>query len=118
MAKQAQQGDGLLQGSLNMLILRTFLFGPSHGNQIARRIHRTTNEFLQMQHGSLYSTLLRLQQQGWMSAKWELAPDRNRKFKYYGLTDEGKKQLVVRQSQWKQTAEAVTRVLWSAAEES
>ena len=118
MAKQAQQRVGLLQGTLDMLILRTLLYGPAHGHQIGKHILRTTNEFLQMQHGSLYPALHRLEERGWVSAKWEMAPDRNREFKYYRLTDKGKKQLVVEESQWKQMAEAVARVMWPAAEES
>ena len=61
MAKQAQQRVGLLQGTLDMLILRTLLYGPAHGHQIGKHIQRTTNEFLQMQHGSLYPALHRLE---------------------------------------------------------
>jgi PadR family transcriptional regulator PadR len=119
MAKQAQQRAGLLQGTLDMLILRTLLYGPSHGHQIGKQIQRTTNDFLQMQHGSLYPALHRLEKRGWVSAEWETAPDRNREFKYYRLTEKGKKQLVVEESQWKQMAEAVGRVMWPpAAEES
>jgi len=120
MAKQAQQQQrtGLLQGTLDMLILRTLLYGPAHGHQIGKHIQRTTNDFLQMQHGSLYPALHRLEQRGWVTSKWEMAPDRNREFKYYRLTEKGKKQLVVEESAWKQMAEAVARVMWPAAEES
>ena len=64
MAKQAQQRVGLLQGTLDMLILRTLLYGPAHGHQIGKHIQRTTNEFLQMQHGSLYPALHRLERSG------------------------------------------------------
>jgi len=91
MTKQIQQRANLLQGTLDMLILRTLLYGPAHGHQIGKHIQRTTNEFLQMQHGSLYPALHRLEERGWVSAKWETAPDRNREFKYYRLTDKGKK---------------------------
>jgi PadR family transcriptional regulator PadR len=118
MAKQARQRVGLLQGTLDMLILRTLLFGPAHGHQIGKHIQRTTNEFLQMQHGSLYPALHRLEKRGWVVSKWETAPDRNREFKYYRLTHKGRKQLVAEESQWKQMAEAVARVLWPATEES
>jgi PadR family transcriptional regulator PadR len=117
MVKKAQPRNGLLQGTLDMLILRTLLYGPAHGHQIGKQIQRTTNEFLQMQHGSLYPALHRLEQRGWVSAKWETAPDINREFKYYRLTDKGKKQLVVEESQWKQMTEAVARVMWPGAEE-
>jgi PadR family transcriptional regulator PadR len=117
-AKRTQPRVGLLQGTLDMLILRTLLYAPAHGHQIGKHIQRTTNDFLQMQHGSLYPALHRLERRGWVSAKWETAPDRNREFKYYRLTAQGKKQLVTEESYWKQMAEAVARVMWPAAEES
>ena len=117
-AKQAQQSANLLQGTLDMLILRTLLYGPAHGHQIGKHIQRTTNDYLQMQHGSLYPALHRLQRRGWVTAKWEMAPDRNREFKYYRLTQKGKKQLAVEESLWKRMAEAVARVMSPAAEES
>jgi PadR family transcriptional regulator PadR len=115
--KQDRQSASLLQGTLDMLILRTLLYGPSHGHQIGKHIQRTTNEFLQMQHGSLYPALHRLER-GWVTAKWETAPDKNREFKYYRLTEKGRKQLVIEESQWKRMAEAVARVMWPAAEEN
>ena len=118
MAKQRPERANLLQGTLDMLILRTLLYGPAHGHQIGKHIQQTTNDFLQMQHGSLYPALHRLERRGWVASKWEMAPDRNREFKYYRLTDKGRKQLVVEESQWKQMAEAVARVMWPAAEES
>jgi PadR family transcriptional regulator PadR len=115
MAKQAQLRVGLLQGTLDMLILRTLLYGPAHGHEIGKHIQRTTNEFLQMQHGSLYPALHRLEKRKWIVSKWETAPDRNREFKYYRLTDKGRKQLLVEESQWKQMAEAVARIMWPPA---
>ena len=66
---------------------------------------------------SLYPALHRLEQKGWVTSKWETAPDRNQEFKYYRLTDNGKKQLLAEESQWKQMAEAVARVMWPIAEE-
>src|ERR1700678_1104162 len=116
--QEAQQRANLLQGTLDMLIPRTLLHGPAHGHQSGKHIQRTTNDFLQMQHGSLYPALHRLEKRGWVSAKWETAPDRNRQFKYYRLTNKGKKQLVVEESQWKQMAEAVALVMWPASGES
>ena len=116
--EQARQRANLLQGTLDMLILRTLLYGPMHGHQIGKNIQRTTNDFLQMQHGSLYPALHRLERRGWVTSKWEMAPDRNREFKYYRLTEKGRKQLVVEESEWKQMAEAVARVMWPTAEES
>ena len=116
--RQAKQHTAILQGTLDMLILRTLLYGAAHGHQIGKHIQRTTNEFLQMQHGSLYPALHRLERKGWVTAKWEKAPDRNREFKYYRLTEKGRKQLFVEEAQWKQMAEAVARVMWPAPEES
>ena len=118
MPKESKQRSAVLQGTLDMMILKTLLYGPAHGHQIGKHIQGATNEFLQMQHGSLYPALHRLEKRGWVVSKWETAPDRNREFKYYRLTDKGKKQLVVEESQWKQMAEAVARVMWPAAEES
>jgi transcriptional regulator len=117
MEKRTEQHASLLQGTLDMLILRTLLYGASHGRQIGKHIQRTTNEYLQMQHGSLYPALHRLERKGWVSSKWEMAPDRNRELKYYKLTEKGRKQLIVEESQWKQMAEAVARVMWPTAEE-
>lgn len=116
--KQTQQRANLLQGTLDMLVLRTLLYGPAHGHQIGKYIQQTTNDFLQMQHGSLYPALHRLEERGWVSSRWETAPDKNREFKYYRLTEKGRKQLLVEESKWKQMAEAVARVMWPAAEES
>jgi PadR family transcriptional regulator, regulatory protein PadR len=118
MAKESRQRSSVLQGTLDMMILKTLLYGPAHGHQIGKHIQSATNEFLQMQHGSLYPALHRLEKRGWVVSKWTTAPDRNREFKYYRLTDKGKKQLVVEESQWKQMAEAVGRVMWPAAGES
>src|SRR6201997_698362 len=77
----------LLQGTLDMLILRTLLFGPAHGHQIAKHIQRTTDDVLQVEHGSLYPALHRLERKGWISANWQPAgKDLKREFKYYRLT--------------------------------
>ena len=118
MAKNTQQRANVLQGTLDMLILRTLVYGSAHGREIGKHIQRTTNDFLQMQHGSLYPALHRLEEKGWVVSKWETAPDRNREFKYYRLTEKGRKQLMVEESQWKQMAEAVARVMWPVAEEN
>lgn len=117
MAKEKQQRANLLLGTLDMLILRTLVWCPAHGHQIGKHIQRTTNDFLQMQHGSLYPALHRLERKGWITSKWEMAPDRNRQFKYYRLTEKGRKQLVAEESQWKQMTEAVARVMWPTVEE-
>jgi PadR family transcriptional regulator PadR len=107
----------LLQGTLDMLILRTLLFGPAHGHQIAKHIQRTTEDLLQVEHGSLYPALHRLEKKGWVAAKWEQpAKDLKREFKYYRLTPAGRKQLVAEESKWKQLTGAIARVMWPAEE--
>jgi PadR family transcriptional regulator PadR len=111
MTKQDSERIELLQGTLDMLILRTLLFGPAHGHAIAKHIQRTSDEVLQVEHGSLYPALHRLERQGWIVSKWERAKDRNREFKYYRLTPAGKKQLATQQSKWKQVAGAIARVM-------
>ena len=82
----------LLQGTLDMLILRTLRFGPAHGRAIARHIQQTTEDVLQVEHGSLYPALHRLERKGWLSAKWEMR-DRNRELKYYRLTAAGRNEV-------------------------
>jgi PadR family transcriptional regulator PadR len=101
----------LLQGTLDMLVLRTLLFGPAHGHAIAKHIQRTSNEVLQVDHGSLYPALNRLQRQGWISSKWETMPDKNRQAKYYRLSAAGRKRLVAEESKWKKLARAIARVM-------
>jgi PadR family transcriptional regulator len=102
----------LLQGTLDMLILRTLLFGPAHGHQIAKHIQRTTVDVLKVEHGSLYPALHRMERKGWITANWELAKDQNREFKYYRLAPAGRKQLAREESKWKLLATAVARVMW------
>lgn len=116
MTKDSSRRSALLQGTLDMLILRTLLFGRAHGHQIAKHIQRTTADVLQVEHGSLYPALHRLERKGWVTAKWETATDRNRQFKYYCLTAGGKKQLAAEESKWKQLASAISRVMWPASE--
>src|SRR5258708_1133959 len=107
----------LLQGTLDMLILRTLLFGSAHGHQIARHIQRTTEDLLQVEHGSLYPALHRLERKGWIAAKWEPAgKDLKREFKYYRLTAAGRKQLVAEESECKQMNGAIARIIGPAEE--
>src|ERR1700691_3532643 len=107
----------LLQGTLDMLILRTLLFGPAHGHQIAKHIQRTTDDLLQVEHGSLYPALHRLERKSWIAAKWEPAgKDLKREFKYYRLTPAGRKQLLAEESKWKQMTGAIARIMWPAKE--
>jgi PadR family transcriptional regulator PadR len=107
----------LLQGTLDMLILRTLVFGPAHGHQIAKHIQRTTDDLLQVEHGSLYPALHRLERKRWIAARWEPAgKDLKREFKYYRLTPAGKKRLVAEESKWKQLTGAIARVMARAEE--
>ena len=107
----------LLQGTLDMLILRTLQAGPAHGHQIAKHIQRTTEDVLQVEHGSLYPALHRLERKGWIAARWETAgKDLKREFKYYRLTPSGRKQLTAEESKWKQLTGAIARVMWPAQE--
>ncbi len=106
----------LLQGTLDMLILRTLRLGPAHGHSIAKHIQRTTDDVLKVEHGSLYPALHRLERKGWIASKWETAKDRNREYKFYRLTAAGKKQLATEESKWKQLASAIARVMWPAQE--
>ena len=117
MARTPSNRIELLQGTLDMLILRTLLFGPAHGHQIAKHIQRTTEDLLQVEHGSLYPALHRLERRGWITAKWEVAgKDLKREFKYYRLTPAGRRQLASEESKWKQMVEAIARVMWPAEE--
>lgn len=115
MSDESQDRIELLQGTLDMLILRTLLFGPAHGHQIAKHIQRTTDDLLQVEHGSLYPALHRLERKGWIAGKWESAgKDLKREFKFYRLTPAGKKQLVSEESKWKRMTDAIARVMWPA----
>src|SRR5271163_2045128 len=117
MPKKSSERLDLVQGTLDMLILRTLLFGSAHGHQIAKYIQRTTDEVLQVEHGSLYPALHRLERKGWIAARWEPAgKDLKREFKYYRLTPAGKKQLLAEESKWKQTIGAIARIMWPAEE--
>jgi transcriptional regulator len=106
----------LLQGTLDMLILRTLIFGPVHGRAIAKHIQRTTEDVLQVEHGSLYPALHRLERKGWIAGKWEMR-DRARELKYYRLTAAGRKQLLREESKWKRLVSAIGRVMTSSVEE-
>jgi transcriptional regulator len=114
MAEESRDRTELLQGTLDMLILRTLVFGPAHGHQVAKHIQRTSDEVLQVEHGSLYPALHRLERRGWVVSKWEVAKDRKRQFKYYRLTPAGLRQLAVEESKWKQLARAIAQVMWHA----
>src|SRR5262245_21753167 len=107
----------LLQGTLDMLILRTLLFGPAHGHTIAHAIEKGSDEVLQVEHGSLYLSLHRLVGQGFLTAK-EGVSENNRKAKYYSLTAKGRKKLTAEASKWERLTRAVAGVMRPAEEES
>jgi PadR family transcriptional regulator, regulatory protein PadR len=109
--KAPAERTALLQGTLDMLILRTLFFGPAHGHQIAKHIQRTTHDVLQIEHGSLYPALHRMERRGWIVGNWETAKDRNREYKFYRLTPAGRKQLAREHSKWRQLAVAVALVM-------
>ena len=92
-----------------MLILRTLLLGPAHGHQIDKHIQRSTEDVLQVEHGSLYPAVHRLERKGWLASKWE-SGEGKRELKYYRLTALGKKQLAVEESKWEQVVRAMARV--------
>jgi PadR family transcriptional regulator PadR len=100
----------LLQGTLDLLILRTLLFGPAHGHAIAKTIERNSEEVLQVEQGSLYPALHRLIKRRWISAE-EGTSENNRRAKYYRLTAKGRKQLGVETSKWDRLAAAIGRIL-------
>ena len=103
----------LLQGTLDLLILKTLALEPMHGWGIAQRIQQISRDVLQVQQGSLYPALHRLEQQGWIQAEWG-ASENNRRAKYYSLTKAGRRQLEVETSQWERLSAAVREVLQTA----
>jgi transcriptional regulator len=100
----------LLQGTLDLLVLRTLLVGPNHGHAIAKHIQRTSEDLLQIETGSLYPALHRLEAQGLVAASWQLS-DRGKQAKYYRLTARGKKHLLAERSKWDTFARAMGLVL-------
>src|SRR4030088_3309993 len=110
MSRDAPFRGGLLQGTLHVLILRTLLAGPAHGHAIAKHIQRTSEELLQVETGSLYPALHRLEAKGWIAASWELA-DKGKRARYYRLTPRGRKQLAAEQSKWEAFSRAMGLIL-------
>ncbi|HTS25890.1 MAG TPA: PadR family transcriptional regulator [Bryobacteraceae bacterium] len=100
----------LLQGTLDVLILRTLLGEPKHGHAIAKHIQRTSEDLLQVETGSLYPALHRLEAQGWIAASWELS-DKGKRARYYRLTPRGRKQLAAEQSKWEKFSRAMGLIL-------
>ena len=100
----------LLQGTLDLLILRTLVFGPEHGQGIARSIQETSNNELLVEHGALYPALQRLEEKRWIRAEWGTS-DNNRKARFYTLTAAGRKQLIHETGRWRRLAAAIGQVL-------
>jgi PadR family transcriptional regulator PadR len=100
----------ILQGTLELLVLRTLLYGPCHGHGIARHIQQTSDDVLQVEHGSLYPALHRLEKNGLIASKWEDTA-RGREMRMYRLTPKGRKQLTLEQRKWDQLVRAMARVL-------
>src|SRR6201981_2704832 len=107
---------GLLQGTLDLLILRTLIFGAEHGQGIARAIQHTSDKELLVEHGALYPALQRLEERGWISAKWGTSAN-SRKARFFSLTKAGRKQLVEETTKWTRLAAAIARILGSEAAE-
>ena len=108
--REEKERIALLQGTLDLLILRTLVLGPQHGQGIARAIQQTSEDVLIVDHGALYPALQRLETKGWIGAKWG-ASENNRKARFYTLTKAGHRQLVAETSQWRRLAAAIGRVL-------
>jgi len=112
MAKQSGYQDRieLMQGTLDMLVLRTLQWGPQHGHGIGQAIRTSSEEALQIEHGSLYPALHRLERQGWLKSEWK-ASEANRRAKYYSLTPAGKKHLRSEESRWNALVATIARIM-------
>jgi PadR family transcriptional regulator, regulatory protein PadR len=102
--------NDMLQGTLDMLVLQTLVLGPAHGHTIAHAIERGSEDVLQVEHGSLYPALHRLESRGWIASFWGTS-ENNRKAKYYRLTPAGREQLIAETTRWEQMVRAIGRIL-------
>jgi PadR family transcriptional regulator PadR len=116
MTERASHVD-LLQGTLDLLILRSLVFGPAHGHALARHIRQSSEAVLHVETGSLYPALHRAEARGWVVAEWALS-EKGKRAKYYKLTPAGRRQLVAEQSRWEQVSGAIGRVLRAERQES
>ena len=110
MPSQDNDRTNLLQGTLDLLILRTLVLGPQHGQGIARSIQRESDDVFLVDHGSLYLALQRLEEHGWVDANWGVS-DNNRRARFYKLTAKGRSQLTAKTAEWNRIAAAMGRIL-------
>lgn len=115
MPKSAKSDGDMLQGTLDMLILQTLLLGPAHGHSIAHAIERRSSEILQVEHGSLYPAVYRLEDRGCIASFWGTS-ENNRKAKYYRLTPAGRKRLAAETTRWERLVSGISRILRPATE--
>ena len=113
--RESPPKSDMLQGTLDMLVLQTLVLGPAHGHTIAHAIEHGSEEVLQIEHGSLYPALHRLEDRGWIASFWGTS-DNNRKARYYRLTPAGRKQLAAETTRWEQMVRAIGRILKPALE--
>jgi|SRR5580698_658667 PadR family transcriptional regulator PadR len=113
--RESPMQSEMLQGTLDMLVLQTLVLGPAHGHTIAHAIEHNSDAVLQIEHGSLYPALHRLEDRGWIASFWGTS-DNNRKAKYYRLTPVGRKQLAAQTTRWEQLVRAIGRVLKPATD--
>lgn len=114
MKRPPEAGD-ILQGTLDMLILRTLVMGPAHGHTIAQAIERTSENALEVEQGSLYPALHRLEDRGWVSSEWGIS-ENNRKAKFYRMTNKGRKELNAAASRWRRMTRAIGLILGESFE--